>query len=125
MHALHALLLGASLALFLGTLLSDMAYARTFEIQWINFAAWLNAGSLVVAALALISALFVARGSRGRSSMLHVLAWLATWIVGFFNALMHARDAWASMPGALTLSWIVFVLACIAAWLGLRRGEPT
>ena len=44
------------------------------------------------------------------------MLWLATWIVGFFNALMHARDAWASMPGGLVLSVITFVLACVATF---------
>ena len=121
LQALYAMLSGGSLVLFLGTLVSDIAYARTFEIQWINFAAWLNAGSLVVGALALVTALL----ARGRSSWWPVLAWLATWIAGFFNALMHARDAWAAMPGALTLSWIVLALGCIATWLGLRGREPT
>ena len=42
----------------------------------------------------------------------------STWVVGFFNALMHARDAWASMPGGLVLSVIVALLAGVATWFG-------
>jgi uncharacterized membrane protein len=38
--------------------------------------------------------------------------------VEFFNALMHARDAWASMPGGLVLSVIGTVLVAIAVGLG-------
>ncbi|AEC20799.1 hypothetical protein PT7_2259 [Pusillimonas sp. T7-7] len=45
---------------------------------------------------------------------------LMTWIVGFTNALMHARDAWASMPTGLILSIIVTALACATVWLGLH-----
>jgi uncharacterized membrane protein len=41
--------------------------------------------------------------------------------VAFVNALMHARDAWASMPIGLVLSVIVAVLACVATWLGFAR----
>ena len=114
-HPIHVLLLGGALVLFLGTLLSDIAYARTFEIQWNNFASWLVASGLVVAGAALVCALIgLVPARRTRYSVLHFVLLLATWIVGFFNALMHARDAWASMPGGLVLSVIVFVLAIVA-----------
>jgi uncharacterized membrane protein len=116
-HPIHALLLGGTLALFLGALLSDIAYARTFEIQWNNFASWLIASGLVLGALALVSALVgLAPVRRTRGTALHAIVLLATWIVGFFNALMHARDAWASMPGGLVLSVIAFALACVATF---------
>lgn len=116
-HPIHALLLGGTLTLFLGALLSDIAYARTYEIQWNNFSSWLIASGLVVAALALVCALLgLAPARRTRSSMLHAILLLATWIVGFFNALMHARDAWASMPGGLVLSVITLALACVATF---------
>ena len=115
-HPLHALLLGGALTLFLGALLSDIGYARTYEIQWQNFASWLVAGGLVVAGAALVCAVIaLLPAHRTRASVLHFVALLATWIVGFFNALMHARDAWASMPGGLVLSVITVVLAIVAA----------
>ena len=38
---LHSILLGGTVALFLGALSSDIAYARTYQIQWSNFASWL------------------------------------------------------------------------------------
>jgi uncharacterized membrane protein len=117
-HPIHALLLGGALALFLGALLSDIAYARTFEIQWNNFASWFIASGLVVSGAAMVCALIgLTPARRTRYSALHAIVLLATWIVGFFNALMHARDAWASMPGGLVLSVIVFVLACVATFL--------
>lgn len=115
----HAVLLGGAATLFLGALLSDIAYARTFEIQWNNFASWLIAGGLVMCGAALVcAALGLLPSRRSRQTMLHAAVLLATWILGFFNALMHARDAWASMPGGLVLSAIVLALACVATWLG-------
>lgn len=124
MRPLHALLLGGALALFLGALLSDLAYSKTFEIQWNNFASWLIAGGLVVAALALACALFgLAPSRRTPNAILHVLFLLATWVVGFFNALMHARDAWASMPGGLEMSVVVVVLGVVAIWFGTRAAR--
>lgn len=114
-HPVHLLLLGAVIVLFLGGLLSDIGYARTFEIQWQNFASWLIAGALVINGVALVCALIgLLPSRRTRGTLLHFVLLLATWVVGFFNALMHARDAWASMPGGLVLSVITVVLAIVA-----------
>ena len=115
-HPVHALLLGGALALFLGALLSDVAYARTYEIQWNNFASWLIAGALVIAGAAMVCALvdLVPARRRSRRAALHALVLLSAWVAGFFNALMHARDAWASMPGGLVLSVVTLVLATAA-----------
>ena len=44
-HPLHAVLLSFPFPLFLGTLLSDIAYERSYQIQWSNFAQWLNAAT--------------------------------------------------------------------------------
>ena len=117
----HALLLGGALTLFLGALLSDVAYYRTFEIQWNNFASWLIAGALVIAAVALVCALFALLPARRTPAALpHFVLLLATWVAGFFNALMHARDAWASMPGGLVLSVVTVVLGLVAAFFAAR-----
>src|SRR5690625_5524736 len=98
-HPVHAVFLAGVIPLFAGALLSDIAYFRTYEIQWQNFASWLLAGGLVMAGVALVFAfagLAPARRTPARALYLVVLA--VTWIIGFFNALHHARDAWASMP---------------------------
>jgi uncharacterized membrane protein len=74
---------------------------------------------------ALIDLLRADRSWRGRS-LIYVLVLLAAWVVGFINALVHAKDAWAKMPEALILSVIVAILALAACWLGLstwRSGE--
>jgi hypothetical protein len=62
---------------------------------------------------------------RGRGGAVGTLVLAATWLVGFFDALHHARDAWGIMPTALVLSALATVLACVAAWTGfatLRAG---
>ena len=127
-HPLHAVLLASSLPLFLGALLSDWAYYSTYEIQWINFAAWLNAGAMLFLGAALLwTAIDFLRAdvARDRSSILHLLVVLATFILGFIAALVHAKDAWATMPSGLILSFIVLLLAIWSVWLGfstLRGG---
>nr|WP_272891512.1 DUF2231 domain-containing protein [Stutzerimonas stutzeri] len=120
---MHATLLAGTVPLFLGAMLSDIAYFKTYEIQWSNFAAWLIAGGLVFCGLALLFAvvnLLRAHHKKGRPLMYFLLL-LATWVLGFINALEHAKDAWATMPLGLVLSVIVTLLACAATWIGLSN----
>ncbi|SFH51717.1 DUF2231 domain-containing protein [Modicisalibacter xianhensis] len=123
LNPLHALLLGGTFSLFLGAALSDYAYSTTYFIQWSAFASWLIAGGLVFNGLALLCSLiglFKASGHRGLAFTYFGLL-LVTWILGFFNALVHARDAWGMMPTGFVLSIIVAVLALAAALLGFSR----
>ena len=121
-HPLHAVLLAGTIPLFLGALLNDWAYANTYEIQWSNFASWLIVGGLVFSGIALVCAIvdLCRAHHRAPGIGLYFLLLLATWVAGFLNALMHARDAWAMMPGGLILSVITTLLACLATWLGFR-----
>lgn len=121
-HPLHAIFLAFPFPLFLGALLSDIAYASTYEVQWINFSAWLNAGGLLVGALALLWALFellqVGTLRSDRRLIVYFVALLAMWVFGFINALVHGKDAYATMPAGLYLSVIATLLALVAAWIG-------
>ncbi|SFC95076.1 DUF2231 domain-containing protein [Massilia yuzhufengensis] len=118
---LHTILLAGSVSLFLGALLSDVAYYNTQQIQWSNFASWLIAGAMVFCGLALVFALVnLVRAKRKAGHPLsYFLALLLTFVLGLVNAFTHAKDAWAAMPAGLILSVIVFVLILVSAWLGL------
>lgn len=127
LHPVHAVLLAGSVPLFLGAVLSDIAYSASYQIQWKNFSSWLIAGALVFAGFALLWSLIdlLRADRRGVRRGLHFLLLLAAWVLGFINALIHAKDAWASMPDGLTLSVIVLILAIAATWTGfsnLRTG---
>ncbi|RUR53063.1 DUF2231 domain-containing protein [Vreelandella populi] len=122
-HPLHALLLASTFPLFLGATLSDYAYSQNFHIQWSTFSSWLIAGGLVFAGLAFLCAiigLFRADHRRGLV-LVYPLLLLVIWVLGFINALVHARDAWAMMPTGLILSIIVTVLTVAAIWIGFSR----
>lgn len=128
MHPLHAVLLAGALPLFLGALLSDIAYAQSYQVQWTNFASWLIAGALVFSGFALLWALIdlLRADRRGRGRIIYFGLLLATWILGLCNALVHAKDAWAAMPDGLILSVIVALLAVAATWAGfasVRAGD--
>lgn len=120
LHPLHAVCLAGALSLFVGALLSDIAYARSFHIQWNNFSSWLIAGGLVLSGIALAFAVGGALRRRTTGAVVYLLLVAAAWVVQLFNALMHARDAWAGMPGGLILSVIGTVLTLAAVWLGFR-----
>lgn len=120
-HPLHAVLLAGAVPLFLGAALADVVYARTFHIQWQNFASWLIVGGLLFAGVALLFGIFeLFRADRAPGLGVHAVVLFVAWVVGFFNALMHSRDAWASMPTGLVLSFIAAALVCAATWLGFR-----
>ncbi|AJE16703.1 DUF2231 domain-containing protein [Stutzerimonas balearica] len=124
-NPLHAILLAGTVPLFLGALLSDIAYFRSYQIQWSNFSSWLIAGGLVFCGLALLFALaglVRAAHEKGRA-LLYLALLLATWLLGFVNSLEHAKDAWATMPLGLVLSVIVTLLACAATWVGLGQAR--
>lgn len=112
------------LPLFLGAFLSDWAYFRSEQVQWINFAAWLNAGGMVFAVLALVALVVLSlahpRSWRGVALPLGLV--VATFVIGLLSAFHHTRDAFATMPLGLVLSAITLVLAIAALW-GTTR-EP-
>ena len=127
-HPLHSIMLAFPLSLFFGALVSDVAYPTSFHVQWINFSSWLIAGGLFMGAFALIWSVVdgVAVGIRLGRPMAYFLALLLMWMLGFVNALVHAKDAWATMPAGLYLSIVATLVALVAAWIGysgLHAGE--
>ena len=127
LHPVNAVLMAAAIPLFAGAVLCDIAYMKTYLVEWTTFASWLLAGGLLVSAFALVAAvvaLFRADARRGRV-LVYALLVIAAWVLGFIDALVHAKDAWAAMPAGLWLSIVVMALACIATWIafsGLRAG---
>jgi len=122
---MHAVVAFASLPLFLGALLSDLAYASSFQVQWTNFADWLNAGGLTLAVLALVWAVLAELLSRPRHApgrrWLHAALLAVTVVLGLANAFVHAKDGWAAMPAATVLSLCVLVMAAAASVVGLTH----
>ena len=120
---LHGILLAGTVPLFLGGLLSDIAYYQSYQIQWANFAAWLIAGGLLFCGLALVFALvnLIRAPQKSGRPVMYFVVLLITWVLGLINAFEHAKDAWAVMPSGLVLSVIVTVLAIVAAWIGLSN----
>ena len=133
-HRIHpidpvqAVLLAGSFTLFLAAALCDYAYWSSYQVQWSDFASWMITGALVFGGAALVLALVSLRHGTRRSGspLLYGLMLLLSWVVGFINALVHAKDVWAVMPEGLVLSIVAVVLAAVATWIGfsnLRTGD--
>ncbi|MFK3971473.1 DUF2231 domain-containing protein [Pseudomonas sp. NPDC087358] len=120
---LHTIVLAGAVPLFLGGLLSDIAYYQTYLIQWSNFASWLIAGGMLLCGLALLFALvnLIRASHKSGRALVYFLLLLATWVLGLVNSFEHAKDAWAVMPAGLILSVVVTLLSCAAAWTGLTN----
>lgn len=119
-RSLHLFLLGGATSFLVTGLLSDWAYFSSYEIQWKNSASWLIIGGLVFGGFALLWALIdliPTDHGRGRR-IIYSLLLLTVWILGFIDELIHAKDAWGSMPDAIIVSGIVAALAIAAAGLG-------
>jgi uncharacterized membrane protein len=124
---MHAILVFSALPLFLGALLSNWAYAASYQVQWTNFASWLIAGGLVLTGVALLWAvidIFRARATRARRGAVYLLLLTSTVVVAFINSLVHAKDGWAAMPAGLWLSLVVVLLGLVASWFGLSAVRP-
>ena len=114
------MLIACALPLFLGGLLSDLAYARSYEVQWNNFAQWLTAGGMVFTGFALLWSLirlFRPAWRAGWAGLAFVVL-LATFAVGLIDSFAHTRDAFGAQPDGSILSAIVSLLALVATWLG-------
>ena len=121
LHPLHSVFLAGALTLFVGALLGDIAYGRSYDTQWKNFASWLVVGGLTLHAVAAVWALvdFVRlRHDRGVRRGVYLGLMIAIALLAFGNALVHAGDGWQSMPTGLILSGLIALLAMAATWLG-------
>lgn len=122
-HPIHPMLVPFPIACFVGTLLTDLAYWKTAEMQWANFSAWLLFAGLVMGVLAAIAGLIDFFGNRRIRDLSH--AWfhmvgnVVVMILAFSNALVHSRDAWTSVvPAGLILSALTVLVLLFTGWMG-------
>lgn len=121
-HPLHAILLAFPLALFPAALAADITYLNTAEMQWSNFAAWLNAAALLfggpVLLWALVNGVRLRRAPIHRRALTYLVAIAAMWMLGLINAFKHSGDGWSSVgTGGLILSLFSALLALAAGWI--------
>lgn len=122
-HPIHAMLVPIPVVCFVGALLTDITYARTSDIQWSNFSAWLLGFGALIGALAAIAGLtdFISRPAiRARGiAWVHMVGNAVLLLLAVWNNLVHTHDAWTSvMPTGLILSIVTVAVLVVTGWLG-------
>jgi uncharacterized membrane protein len=122
-HPLHPMLVPVPIVCFIGALLTDVMYFLTAEMMWADFSAWLLVVGVIIGVLAAIAGIVDLLNSRAIRSLTpawpHALGNVVVLVLAFFNALIHARDAWTSVvPTGLILSIITVLILPVTGWLG-------
>ena len=123
MHPIHPMLVPFPIVCFVGTLVTDIAYWATAEMQWANFSAWLLFAGLIMGGLAAIAGLIDFLSSRLIRGLpyawLHMVGNVIVMLLALFNAFVHSRDAWTSVvPTGLVLSALTVLVMLCTGWLG-------
>lgn len=130
-HPIHPMLVPVPIVCFVGTLITDLAYWRTANMQWANMSAWFLAVGLIVSIFVVLAGavdFFSDRRIRTlRPAWIHVVGNVVALILAIFNAFIHSRDAWTSVvPTGLILSALVVLILLVTGWNGwemvYRRG---
>src|ERR1700744_3316257 len=122
-HPLHAMLVPFPIACFVGTLITDIAYAQTPNMQWANMSAWFLTVGLIIGLLAVIAGLIDFSGDSRirdlRAVWIHAGGNAVALVLAIFNAFIHSRDAYTSVvPTGLILSALTVLILLVTGWMG-------
>lgn len=122
-HPLHPMVVPVPIACFVGTLLTDIAYALTADMQWANMSAWLLTAGLVASVFVVAAGLIDFLGERRiralRGAWIHALGNLLAIGLSTLNIFVHSRDAYTSVvPLGLALSLMVVAILAVTGWQG-------
>ncbi|MGO4478726.1 hypothetical protein AB4Z32_20980 [Massilia sp. 2TAF26] len=101
---------------FVGALIFDILYSNTYTVLWVKAAAWLISIGLVFAIIPQLINLgrtwFGKRRIRTRNLAINFWLQVVAIVAALFNAFVHSRDAYATMPAGVWLS-VLTVLAMV------------
>ena len=122
-NPVHAMLVPFPIACFVGTLITDIAYAQTANMQWANMSAWMLAVGLIIALFAVIAGLIDFLGDRRIRDLgavwIHAGGNAVALVLEIFNAFIHSRDAYTSVvPTGLILSALTVLILLVTGWMG-------
>jgi uncharacterized membrane protein len=128
-RAFYPLLAAFAVSCFVGTLAADIAYWRTADLMWADFADWLVTIGVVVGYVTILVALIEVFGLRSerlrRPTWPYAVGNIVTLILATLNMLVHTRDAWTSVvPWGLVLSAAVVVVALVTGWVTRETYAP-
>jgi uncharacterized membrane protein len=104
-------------ACFILTLLTDIVYARSYNMAWETSSVWLLTIGLLAAFIFVLAGLFQAFVQGRWPSMTARIGYAIVLVLSIVNAFVHSRDGYTSVvPTGITLSAIV-VLLLLAMWV--------
>ena len=111
----------------MGTLVTDIAYAETANMQWANMSAWMLTVGLIVALFAVLAGFIDFLGDRRirdlRAVWIHAIGNAVALILAIFNAFIHSRDAYTSVvPTGLILSALTVLILLVTGMDGRGAG---
>jgi uncharacterized membrane protein len=116
-NAIYGVLNPIPFGFFVAALIFDIVYLRTAVIQWDKGAAWLIAIGLLFAIIPrlvnLAQVWITSRRSALRADKIDFWLNLVAIVVAIFNAFVHSRDAYASMPTGAWLSAFTVILMVV------------
>jgi uncharacterized membrane protein len=116
-NAIYGVLNPIPFGFFVAALIFDIIYLRTAVIQWDKGAAWLIAIGLLFAIIPrlvnLAQVWITSRPSALRADKIDFWLNLVAIVAATFNAFVHSRDAYASMPTGAWLSAFTVILMVI------------
>jgi uncharacterized membrane protein len=124
----HPFVLALPLTCFVGAMVTDIVYARTFDTGWKNFSDWLLAAGMIVGALgAIVGIVDLARRSVRANRLIwpYAIIYAVAMLLGLFDNFIHSRDAYGAMPAGLTLSVLTVVALLATAVLGFFLLYPS
>jgi uncharacterized membrane protein len=122
-HPIHPMLVPFPIACFVGTLLTDIAYARTANMQWANMSAWMLTVGLIFALFAVAAGFIDFLGDRRIRDLtavwIHAGGNAIALILAIVNAFIHSRDGYTSVvPAGLVLSALTVLILLVTGWMG-------
>jgi uncharacterized membrane protein len=123
--AIYGMLNPLPFGFFVAALIFDITYFRSGDILWDKGAAWLISIGLVIAIIPRLINLthvwITFRAWATRNDRWDFWLNLVAIVIAIFNAFVHTRDAYASMPLGVWLSGLTVVLLLIShASVGVR-----
>ena len=122
-HPIHPMLVPVPIVCFVGTLVTDLAYWHTANVQWANFSAWLLSVGLVISIFVVLAGVIDFFGDRRirrlRPAWIHAFGNAVALVLAIVNAFVHSRDAYTSVvPEGLILSALVVLILLVTGWNG-------
>ena len=120
---IHPMLVPFPIVCFVGTLITDIAYWRTADMQWANMSDWLLTVGLIISVLVVIAGAIDFLGDRRirrlRPAWIHVVGNVIALSLAIVNAFIHTRDGYTSVvPLGLILSVLTVLILVVTGWNG-------